>query len=124
LKTDRLVRKQSANVSAMRTAKFAWDAFMRVLAEMTEATREGASADDSHELFQHAGELLDIMGEEIENEPQGARADMRSGGDDARVPCGVGPGCAASKALTPRFGGVFSWRTPRISTQARFKSLG
>jgi hypothetical protein len=60
------------------TAKLAWDAFMRVLAKISEAHREGASADDIHELFQHAGGLLDIMGEEIENEPQGARADMRS----------------------------------------------
>jgi hypothetical protein len=62
----------------MSTAKLAWDTFMRVLAEITEANRMGAPADDIHELFQHAGELLDIMDEEIENEPQEARGDMRS----------------------------------------------
>jgi hypothetical protein len=62
----------------MSTAKLAWDAFMRVLAEISEAHREGASADDIHELFQHAGELLAIMDEEIENEPHEARRDMRS----------------------------------------------
>ena len=62
----------------MSSAKLAWDAFMRVLTEITEANRVGASADDIHELFQHASELLGIMGEEIENEPLEARADMRS----------------------------------------------
>jgi hypothetical protein len=62
----------------MSAAKFAWDAFMRVLAEITEANRQGVAADDIHELFQHAGELLDIVDEEIANEPEGARADMRS----------------------------------------------
>ncbi len=62
----------------MSTAKLAWEAFMRVLAEITEANRIGAPADDIHELFQHANELLDIMDDEIENEPEAARADMRS----------------------------------------------
>lgn len=62
----------------MSTAKLAWDAFMRVLAEITEANRVGAPADDIHELFQHAGELLEIIDEEIENEPAEARAAMRS----------------------------------------------
>ena len=46
---------------------------MRVLAEIAAASREGEAADDIHELFQHAGELLDIMGEEIDNEPPDAR---------------------------------------------------
>lgn len=62
----------------MSGAKLAWEAFMRVLAEITEAKHEGASADDIQELFQHAGELLEIMGEEIESEPAEARAAMRS----------------------------------------------
>lgn len=35
----------------MSAAKEAWDAFMRVLAEITRAQHEGASADDVHELF-------------------------------------------------------------------------
>jgi hypothetical protein len=61
----------------MSTAKFAWDAFMRVLAEITEANRAGASANDIHELFQHASEL-EIMDEEIDNKPAEARAAMRS----------------------------------------------
>jgi hypothetical protein len=60
------------------SAKLAWDAFIRVLAEITEANRVGASADDIHELFQHASELLEIMGEEIENEPPEARAGMQT----------------------------------------------
>ncbi len=51
---------------------------MRVLVEITEANREGASADDIHELFQHARELLDIMeGEIVEHAvtlPSDARA--------------------------------------------------
>ena len=51
---------------------------MRVLAEISEAHRKGASADDIHELFQHAAERLDIMGEEIENEPADARDALRS----------------------------------------------
>jgi hypothetical protein len=51
---------------------------MRVLAEITEANRQGASADDIHELFQHASELLKIVDEEIGNEPPEAMADMRS----------------------------------------------
>ncbi len=34
---------------------------MRVLVEIAKANREGASADNIHELFQHARELLDIM---------------------------------------------------------------
>ena len=62
----------------MSTAKLAWDTFMRVLAEISEATRQDAPADDVHELFQHAGELLDIIDEEIDNESEEARADMRS----------------------------------------------
>ena len=62
----------------MSTAKLAWDAFMRVLADTTEANRQGLPADDMHELFQHASELLEIVDEEIENEPAEARADMRS----------------------------------------------
>ena len=62
----------------MSAAKLAWEAFMRVLAEITEANRVGASADDIHELFQHAGELLDIVDEKIANEPETSRADMRS----------------------------------------------
>ena len=62
----------------MSAAKFAWDAFIRVLAEITEANRQGAAADDIHELFQHAGELLDIMDEEIKNEPAEVREAMRS----------------------------------------------
>lgn len=62
----------------MSGAKLAWEAFMRVLAEITEANYEGASADDIQELFQHAGELLEIMGEEIESEPAEARVAMRS----------------------------------------------
>jgi hypothetical protein len=62
----------------MSAAKLAWDAFMRVLAEITEANRVGAAADDIHELFHDAGELLDIIDEEIENEPTEARTAMRS----------------------------------------------
>ena len=62
----------------MSAAKEAWDAFMRVLAEITRAQHEGASADDVHELFQHAGELLDIMDEEIDNEPAEAQDALRS----------------------------------------------
>ena len=49
----------------MSTAKLAWDAFMRVLADITEANRQGLPADDMHELIQRAQELLEIMGEEI-----------------------------------------------------------
>jgi len=62
----------------MSNAKLAWDAFMRVLAEISEANRIEAPADDIHELFQYANELLDIVDEEIENDPAEARADMRS----------------------------------------------
>jgi hypothetical protein len=62
----------------MSTAKLAWDAFMRVLAEITQAHREGAASDDIHELFQHASELLDIMDEEIANEPLEAQDALRS----------------------------------------------
>jgi hypothetical protein len=62
----------------MSTAKLAWDTFMRVLAEISIATREDRSADDIHELLQHANELLDIIDDEINNEPEAARADMRS----------------------------------------------
>jgi hypothetical protein len=38
-----------------------------------------APADDICGLFQHANELLDIIDEEINNEPEEGRADMRSG---------------------------------------------
>jgi hypothetical protein len=62
----------------MSTASFAWETFMKVLAEISEANRRGLPADDIHNLFQHARELLDILDEEIDNEPQEARADMRS----------------------------------------------
>jgi ElaB/YqjD/DUF883 family membrane-anchored ribosome-binding protein len=62
----------------MSDAKFAWDAFMRVLAQITEASREGASSDDIHGLFQDARELLQIVEEEIENEPQEVRPALRS----------------------------------------------
>ena len=62
----------------MSAAKEAWDAFMRVLAEITRAQHEGASADDVHELFQDAGELLDIMDAEIDNEPSEAQDALRS----------------------------------------------
>jgi hypothetical protein len=62
----------------MSTAKLAWDAFMRVLAEISEANRIEAPADDVHELFQHANALLDIIDGEINNEPEAVRADMRN----------------------------------------------
>ena len=58
---------------------------MRVLAEISEANRIGASADDIHELFEHANELLQIVDEQIENEPQEARADMRSAVETMRA---------------------------------------
>lgn len=51
---------------------------MRALAEITDANRVGASVDDIHDLFQHASKLLDIVGEEIANEPPGARDALRS----------------------------------------------
>ena len=51
---------------------------MRVLAEITQANRDGVSADDIHELFRHAAELLDIVDEEIDNEPPEAQAALRS----------------------------------------------
>lgn len=76
---------QSAKIQSMSTAKLAWDAFMRVLAEITEANRIAAPADDIHELFQNANELLAIIDEEIENEPEEARTDMRSAVKAMRV---------------------------------------
>ena len=91
----------------MSTAKLAWDTFMRVLAEISEANRIEAPADDIHELFQHANELLDIVDEEIENEPAEARADMRSAVGAMRsrlaalaTSC-ARSGCAAAKAPHP-----------------------
>ena len=51
---------------------------MRVLAEITEANRQGLPADDLHELFQYASELLEIVDEEIENEPVEAQDALRS----------------------------------------------
>ncbi len=62
----------------MSNAKLAWEAFIRVLAEITEAHREGMSADDIHELFQHANELLEIVDEEIDNEPMESQDALRS----------------------------------------------
>ena len=51
---------------------------MRVLADITEANRQGLPADDMHELFQHAQELLETMGEEIAKEPADAQDTLRS----------------------------------------------
>ena len=73
---------------------------MRVLAEITEANRVGASADDIHELFKHASELLQIMGEEIGSEPPEGKADMQSVVATLRAPGRIGPGHRATEALT------------------------
>jgi hypothetical protein len=78
-------RKQSAKIQVMSTAKLAWDTFMRVLADISEAHRIEAPADDVHELFQHANELLDIVNDEINNELEEARTDMRSAVEAMRV---------------------------------------
>jgi hypothetical protein len=103
----------------MSTAKLAWGAFMRVLAEISEAHREGASADEIHELFQHAGELLEIMDEEIDNEPLERRREMRSAVVTMRARLvALDPERATSEALTSSRCWL-SWRWPHSSTQGR-----
>jgi hypothetical protein len=48
------------------------------LGDRGDRRRVGAPADDIHELFQHTGELLEVMGEEIESKPTEGEAALRS----------------------------------------------